>query len=160
MEIEFRRPDITADTDILSRVVATDDEGRREADFGKLLVDRSQEYLECFNLDVFPILLIDDFEESALRDGITSWDAFEEAYMARHWSTTHWKNSVMTRIEPMTLSEFQHRSKYFTRDSEGHLVFLEDDLSLAAWIESKFIVSWDEKVAFARWCFENGKAGQ
>ena len=157
MEIEIKRPDITADTDILSKVVVTDDEGKEhEANLGALLRLHGQEYLESIGQEIYPILLIDDFEDNALREGITNWDAFEEAYMAKHWSTTHWKESVLTKIEPMDLGAFQLRSKYFTRDNAGHLAFLQDDLTLAAWMEM-YIVSKDEKIAFVEWCFEEGK---
>ena len=57
----------------------------------------------------------------------------------------------------MSLWAFQQHSKYFTRDDEGHLVFLEDGLTLAAWLEDRFIVSKDEKADFVKWCFEEGK---
>jgi hypothetical protein len=57
----------------------------------------------------------------------------------------------------MDLGQFQNHSKYFTWDVNGHLVFLEDELTLAAWLESKFIISKDEKIAFVEWCFEEGK---
>lgn len=158
MEIEIKRSEITADTDILSTVVVTDDEGSEHAaGFGRLLMLYGQEYLESINHACNPILLIDDFEDNALRDGITNWDAFEEAFQSKHWSTTHWKDSVVTRIEPMSLCAFQQHSKYFTRDDNGHLVFLEDGLTLAAWIESEFIISKDEKTDFVKWCFEEGK---
>ena len=157
MEIEIKRPEITADTDILSKVVVTDDDGHEhEANLGTLLRLHGQEYLESIGQDIYPVLLIDDFEAYALRDGITNWDAFEEAYKAKHWSTTNWKESVLTRIEPMDLGDFQLRSRYFTRDNAGHLVFLQDDLTLAAWMEG-YIVSKDEKIAFVEWCFEEGK---
>lgn len=156
MEIEFKRPDITADTDILSTVVVTDDEGKEhESHLGMLLRLHGQEYLEDIGQDIYPVLLIDDFEDNALRDGITNWDAFEEAYKAKHWSTSYWKDSVVTRIEPMSLEDFQRRSRYFTRDGEGHLVFLQDDLALSAWMEG-YIVSKDDKIDFVRWCFEEG----
>lgn len=158
MEIEIRRPEITADTDILSTVVVTDDEGNEHAaGFGRLLMLYGQEYLESINKACEPILLIDDFEDNALREGITNWDAFEEAFQSKHWSTTHWKDSVVTRIEPMSLWTFQQHSKYFTRDDNGHLVFLEDGLTLSAWLESEFIISKDEKTDFVRWCFEEGR---
>ena len=158
MEIEIRRPeDIKSDTDILSTAVVTDDEGNEHvAGFGRLLMLYGQEYLESINQECEPILLINDFEDNALREGITNWDAFEEAYKAKHWSTTNWKESVLTRIEPMDLGAFQLRSRYFTRDNAGHLVFLQDDLTLAAWMEG-YIVSKDEKIAFVEWCFEEGK---
>lgn len=157
MEIEIKRPEITADTDILSTVVVTDDDGQEhEANLGTLLRLHGQEYLDSIRQDIYPILLIDDFEDNALREGITNWDAFEEAYMAKHWSTTHWKESVLTKIEPMDLGAFQLRSRYFTRDNAGHLAFLQDDLTLAAWMEM-YIVSKDEKIAFVEWCFEEGR---
>lgn len=157
MEIEINRQDITADTDILSTVVVTDDEGKEhEAILGALLRLHGQEYLDSIGHDIYPVLLIDDFEDNALREGITNWDAFEEAYKAKHWSTTNWKESVLTRIEPMDLVDFQSRSRYFTRDNAGHLVFLQDDLTLAAWME-RYIVSKDEKTDFVKWCFEEGK---
>jgi hypothetical protein len=56
----------------------------------------------------------------------------------------------------MDLGAFQLRSRYFTRDNAGHLVFLQDDLTLAAWMEGH-IVSKDEKIAFVEWCFEEGR---
>lgn len=158
MEIEIKRPDITADTDILSKVVVTDDDGQEhEANLGTLLRLHGQDYLDSIRQDIYPILLIDDFEDNALRDNITHWDTFEEALISKHWSTTHWNESVLTRIEPLCFTSFQQHSRYFTRDVEGHLVFLEDDLTLAAWLESKFIISKDEKIAFVEWCFEEGK---
>lgn len=157
MEIEIKRPNITADTDILSTAVVTDDEGKEhEANFGTLLRLHGQEYLESVGSGIYPILLMDDFEDNALCNGITHWDTFEEAYSAKHWSTTSWKESVLTKIEPMDLGSFQLRSRYFTRDNAGHLAFLQDDLTLAAWMEM-YIVSKDEKIAFVRWCFEEGK---
>lgn len=157
MEIEFKRPDITADTDILSTVVVTDDEGKEhKAEFQGLLVSYGQQYLNEEIGNYVNILMMDDFEDHALRDGITHWDAFEEAFLSKHWSTTHWNRSVLTRIEPMDLGQFQQHSKYFTWDAAGHLVFLEDDLTVAAWLESKFIISKDEKISFVRWCFEEG----
>lgn len=157
MEIEIKRPDITADTDILSKVVVTDDDGQEhEANLGMLLRLYGQEYLDSIRQDIYPVLLIDDFEDNALREGITNWDAFEEAYMAKHWSTTNWKESVLTRIEPMDLGAFQLRSRYFTRDNDGHIVFLQDDLTMSAWMEG-YIVSKDEKIDFVKWCFEEGK---
>lgn len=157
MEIEIKRPDIRANTDILSKVVVTDDDGQEhEANLGTLLRLHGQEYLESCGQDIYPILLIDDFEDNALREGITNWDTFEEAYKARHWSTSHWRDSVMTRIEPMNIGDFQLRSKYFTRDNLGHLVFLQDDLTLAAWLEN-WLASGEEKLAFVRWCFEEGR---
>ena len=156
-KIEIKRPDITADTDILSTVVVTDDDGKEhKAELQDLLVSYGQQYLnEEIGNDV-DVLMIDDFEDHALRDGITHWDTFEEALISKHWSTTHWNRSVLTRIEPMDLGQFQNHSKYFTWDEEGHLVFLEDDLTVAAWLESKFIISKDEKIDFVRWCFEEG----
>ena len=158
MEIEFKRPEITADTDILSTVVVTDGEGKEHtADYGELLVKHGQDYLTDVRNDGYIIRPIDDFEEDALEEDITNWDAFEEAFMSKHWSTTHWKESVLTRIEPMDLNKFQQQSKYFTWDVEGHLIFIEDDLTLAAWLESKFIISKDEKVEFVKYCFENGR---
>ena len=159
LEIEIRRPeDIKSDTDVLSTAVVTDDDGNEHAAaFGRLLMMNGQEYLESINHACEPIFLIDDFEDEALREGITNWDAFEEAFQSRHWSTTHWKDTVTTRIEPMSLWAFQERSKYFTRDDEGHLVFLEDGLTLAAWLEDRFIISKDEKADFVKWCFEEGK---
>lgn len=158
MEIEIKRPDITADTDILSTVVVTDDEGKEhKAELQNLLVSYGQQYLEEKNIGETYIFLIDDFEERAIEEGTTYWDAFEKAFLSKHWSTTHWNRSVLTRIEPMDLGQFQNYSKYFTWDVEGHLIFLEDELTLAAWLESKFIISKDEKIAFVEWCFEEGK---
>jgi len=158
LEIEIRRPEyIKSHTDILSTAIVTDDEGKDHvAEFERLLVLYGQEYLESINQGCEPIFLIDDFEDNALREGITNWDAFEEAFQSKHWSTVHWKDMVTTRIEPMSLCAFQQHSKYFTRVSDGSLVFLEDDLTLAAWFESEFIISKDEKTDFVRWCFEEG----
>ena len=159
LEIEIRRPeDIKSETDIVSTAVITDDDGNAHAVwFGRLLMLYGQEYLESINQECEPILLIEDFEDNALQDGITNWDAFEEAFQSKHWSTSHWKDTVTTRIEPMSLWAFQQHSKYFTRDESGHLVFLEDGLTLAAWLEDQFIISKDEKTDFVRWCFEEGK---
>lgn len=158
MEIEIKRPDITADTDILSTVVVTDDDGKEhKAEFQSLLVSYGQQYLNEEIGNYVNVLLIDDFEDHALRDNITHWDAFEEALISKHWSTAHWNRSVLTRIEPLCFTSFQQHSRYFTWDVEGHLVFLEDELTLAAWLESKFIISKDEKIAFVEWCFEEGK---
>ena len=158
MEIEIKRPDITADTDILSDVTVTDDEGNKhEASFQGLLLSYGQQYLEEKNIGETYIFLIDDFEERAIEEGTTYWDTFEKAFLSKHWSTTHWNRSVLTRIEPMDLGQFQNHSKYFTWDVNGHLVFLEDELTVAAWLESKFIVSKDEKIDFVKWCFEEGR---
>ena len=140
IEFEKRIPDLKAKTNLFSTVKVWDDnkEERSEepdwtADYGELLMKYGNEYLEHIN-DTMPAIMDIGVFEDTWDDGITAWDCFEDALLSKSWETTQWKDSMLNRVEPLSLSAFQN-AEYFSYDPEGHFVFLRDKLSAEAWLE-------------------------
>lgn len=140
IEFEKRIPELKAKTNLFSTVKVWDDNKEERSDepdwtayYGELLLRYGNEYLESIR-DSGPMFQpIDEFEDS-WRDGTTAWDTFEDALLSKSWETTQWKDSMLNRIEPLSLRSFQN-AEYFSYDTEGHFVFFRDKLSVKAWLE-------------------------
>lgn len=155
---EKKIPELKAKTEIFSTVKVWDNNNDMEAgagtdpglptwtyDYGELLLKYAEDYLSHINATVGFAVPMSEFEELDDWERMTAYDTFEIALQSRSWETTHWKDSLLTRVEQAGLSSFQNAG-YVAHDSSGHLVFIKDRLSLVAWydehVDADDFVEW------------------
>jgi len=147
-EFEKGIPGLKAKTNIFDTVRVWDDNevGERPDDnagqptwtynYGKLIMRFGDDFLAHIAACVGPVTPLSELEDSEDWSAKTAYDTFCTVLQSKIWMTTQWKDSMTTQENPLTMGTFQG-AKFFVTDAEDHYIFLYDDLSAKAWLESQ-----------------------
>ena len=139
-----------SDTDLFKRleIWTGDDIGSEtptwDANYGDALMDCIVEYDPSCGY-----WLTEDFNDVVEWDDDPSYVIVERVLSMRSWRTSEYDGYLTTRIEQLTLRDF-NEAKYFSYDEEGRIVCFPDELSLRSFLEGRV-----DREKFVRWIAEN-----